>query len=121
MSDKLKAAMLAFEDFLNEPPQYEDKRMVREYRHEAYRKWSELRDQITAALPPAQEWQNINTAPKDETRVLLARAGIAAIHTAFWRSGVWHCGNVSYFNNPTHWMPLPTPPVAVIADHRTET
>lgn len=28
-----------FTDFLNEPPQYEDKYMVREYRHEAYPKW----------------------------------------------------------------------------------
>lgn len=56
-------------------------------------------------------WQPIATAPKDETRILLARAGVAAMHTAFWRGGVWHCGNLSYFNNPTHWMPLPAAPV----------
>lgn len=61
MDGKLKAAILAFEDFLNEPPQYEDKRMVRDYRHAAYARWSELRDQITAALP-AQEGQDISTA-----------------------------------------------------------
>lgn len=58
------------------------------------------------------EWQPIETAPKDETRVLLGRAGVPSLHTAFWRGGVWHCGNLSYFNNPTHWMPLPAPPVA---------
>lgn len=28
-----------FDAFLNEPPQYEDKRMVRDYRHAAYQKW----------------------------------------------------------------------------------
>lgn len=28
-----------FDAFLNEPPQYENKRMVRDYRHAAYQKW----------------------------------------------------------------------------------
>lgn len=59
------------------------------------------------------EWQPIETAPKDETRVLLGRAGVHAMHTAFWRGGIWHCGGHSYFNNPTHWMPLPEHPSVV--------
>ena len=62
--------MLAFEDFLNEPPQYEDQRMVRDYRHEAYRKWSELRDQINVTVLP-QPWRHISTAPKDRRVGLL--------------------------------------------------
>lgn len=59
------------------------------------------------------EWQPIATAPKDETRGLLAREGVHAMHTAFWRNGVWMCGGMSqYFNGPTHWQPLPDPPVS---------
>jgi hypothetical protein len=56
------------------------------------------------------EWQPIETAPKDETRVLLV-ASYGTMHTAFWRDGLWRCGGMGqYFNNPTHWMPLPEPP-----------
>lgn len=64
------------------------------------------------------EWRPIETAPKDETRVLLARAGIPSMHTAFWRGGVWMCGGHQYFNNPTHWMPLPEPPAALNHEQR---
>ena len=56
------------------------------------------------------EWRDIASAPKDGTRVLLAKKGVHAMHTAFWRDGVWHCGNLQYFNGPTHWQPLPLPP-----------
>jgi hypothetical protein len=59
---------------------------------------------------PSDAWQPIETAPRDGTRVLLARAGIEAQHTAFWSEGVWRCGNQQYFNKPTHWRPLPPPP-----------
>lgn len=54
-------------------------------------------------------WQPIESAPKDGTRVLLSKLG--AMHTAFYRNGGWECGNLHYFNSPTHWMPLPAPPV----------
>jgi hypothetical protein len=43
--------LLAFEDFINSPPQYEDQRMVRDYRHELYRKWEPL---CRAILPFAK-------------------------------------------------------------------
>jgi hypothetical protein len=56
------------------------------------------------------EWQPIATAPTDGTRVLLGRVGVHAMHTAFWRDDLWRTGNLGYFNNPTHWMPLPAPP-----------
>jgi hypothetical protein len=55
-------------------------------------------------------WQPIASAPKDETRVLLAKVGNPSLHTAFWRGGIWNCGGGFYFNSPTHWMPLPNPP-----------
>jgi hypothetical protein len=54
------------------------------------------------------QWQPISTAPKDERWILVARRNEQGV--AFWRSGYWHLGGVMYFNNPTHWMPLPDPP-----------
>lgn len=39
---ELRKMVGEFEDFINEPPQYEDLRMVRDYRHEAYRKWEPI-------------------------------------------------------------------------------
>lgn len=35
----LRAAAYKFDDFLNVPPEYEDMRMVRDYRHRAYAEW----------------------------------------------------------------------------------
>lgn len=51
---KVKELMCDFEDFINQPPQYEDQRMVRDYRHELYRKWEPLCRLILAALEPAE-------------------------------------------------------------------
>lgn len=39
-------SIVAFDQFLNEPPEYEERRMVRDYRHEAYRKWDALATQL---------------------------------------------------------------------------
>jgi len=48
--EELKQAAIEFEQFLNEPPDYEDKYMVREYRHQAYPKWLKVSGLILAAL-----------------------------------------------------------------------
>jgi hypothetical protein len=74
------------------------------------------------------EWQDIATAPKDRTRVLLYRpselvwaqtvAGYwdsdeyAAKPRPYWTSDVERLVGVVACrkNNPTHWMPLPAPP-----------
>jgi hypothetical protein len=56
----LPPEVLDFDQFLNEPPEYEDMRKVREYRHEAYAHWVKVVDAIReygkacAALPAAQ-------------------------------------------------------------------
>lgn len=62
------------------------------------------------------DWQDISTAPKDGTLVLLAYStgpdpfnwGMA---TARYRWSGWHTvnGNPRSFE-PTHWQPLPEPP-----------
>lgn len=59
------------------------------------------------------EWQPIETAPRDGTRVLLGYEGAADYDIC-----VWHAALGNWFNEyshpvpitPTHWMPLPDPP-----------
>ena len=69
----------------------------------------------------APEWQPIETAPKDGTRVLIAFQSIGqwVILSAYWntREDVWTDDAVVSFGyeetaeyEPTHWMPLPKPP-----------
>lgn len=58
------------------------------------------------------DWQPIDTAPRDGTRVLLwYPAWIQHVFTAEFEHGNWQTG-VWYSNRakPTHWMLLPSPP-----------
>lgn len=66
------------------------------------------------------EWQPIETAPRDGSRVLVWSKHYIwnGVYTAYWgRNGElnpfsWiggHC-RVSHIDHPTHWMPLPEPP-----------
>lgn len=60
----------------------------------------------------AQEWQPIETAPKDGTEILLFSGW--DIGLCYWRNDScflgWTWGAGNRFNNPSHWMPLPQPP-----------
>lgn len=59
------------------------------------------------------EWQDISTAPKDKTSILLFdgfSSGLPVI--GFWNGRSWDDGD--FFDDLggfTHWMPLPKPPV----------
>jgi hypothetical protein len=62
------------------------------------------------------EWQPIETAPKDGTKVLLfcnpCGAGVGLFHL---RRKLWVLGDPNELEAediifPTHWMPLPEPP-----------
>ena len=62
------------------------------------------------------DWQQIETAPKDGTRILLCWEGhpTLAAHVElgwFGRAGVF-CNTYgkAFSGKPTHWMPLPPPP-----------
>jgi hypothetical protein len=61
------------------------------------------------------EWQPIETAPKDATcDILLWIPGRAPV-VAAWFDGGWapmDLGGNHIRGNPTHWMPLPAPPIA---------
>lgn len=67
------------------------------------------------------EWQPIETAPKDGTAILIWDTYVHDLSMPVVGSWVentdyggefewehWKSGGVLY--NPTHWMPLPTPP-----------
>lgn len=70
---------------------------------------------IKSSTPPQQgeamEWQSIETAPKDGTRILLCRnelvepvtIGFWSMVGCCWSSPLWAYKEPS----PTHWMPLP--------------
>lgn len=69
------------------------------------------------------DWQDISTAPKDGTEVLLfTRSDIGPereyweaigephftkVQIGFFEQGKWH---QSVIGGPTHWQPLPAPP-----------
>lgn len=57
------------------------------------------------------EWQPIETAPRDGTRVLLAGEGL--VRECRWCYGDWQdpvYGEWFFETTPTHWVPLPEPP-----------
>lgn len=62
-------------------------------------------------------WQPIETAPKDGTRVLLWSRGFLPMlgawleHTGMaYQKPAWWSNNVPIIPQPTHWFPIPTPP-----------
>ena len=61
------------------------------------------------------EWQPIETAPKNMC-VLVARHGIKPViaeYVMYTSAGYsWCCGYREMDDRPTHWMPLPEPPVS---------
>lgn len=65
------------------------------------------------------EWQDISTAPKDGTKVLLYSKDDESeiIEVCYWiEEGIydepgWFCSDEEFcFVHPTHWMPIPDPP-----------
>lgn len=68
------------------------------------------------------EWQPIDTAPKDGTRVIaffpLFKTAKVAWHKTFYLDGpLWACDAVRspdrWSDQPSHWMPLPAAPTNV--------
>jgi hypothetical protein len=64
------------------------------------------------------DWQPIDTAPKDGTMILVFRFHAdrvrPRIHVArfYDKYNCWGTVPSNYSTQPTHWMPLPDPPVA---------
>lgn len=67
-----------------------------------------------ALIESAPQWQPIETAPRDGTRILafVPPYGAMTAHTDFF-NGEWRCHScLNREAQPTHWMPLPDPPEA---------
>jgi hypothetical protein len=72
------------------------------------------------------EWQPIETAPKDGTKIICysPEAPGGKIRVTWYRNPSDHAGYLGWgeFNMvywpPTHWMPLPEPPVLAEGDKR---
>ena len=77
--------------------------------HQSQSAFDRLQDQLAKAEQRVAEWQPIETAPKDGSFILLATPK-GRIADGFWSLvyGVWSWPYVMV--EPTHWMPLPTPP-----------
>lgn len=59
------------------------------------------------------EWLDIESAPRDGTRVLLFRRRWAENMAVGWYSRDWSCWltvNGTEFPEPTEWRPTPEPP-----------
>lgn len=68
-----------------------------------------------AELLKACEWQTIESAPKEGTKILATRNYNMPqpYEIIWWHNGGWNANNaLSCFPDPTHWMPLPKPPTA---------
>jgi hypothetical protein len=66
------------------------------------------------------EWKQIETAPKDGTRILVCRYpynGKPPVNIAYWSRGIsqtpqwWIAGKVRLRYEPTMWMEVPIPSV----------
>lgn len=80
------------------------------------------------------EWQDISTAPKEWVPVLVwaiseseredaddeerdpKRSVMVAAHSSIQPGTWWLYGTLECVYQPTHWMPLPSPPYATKAD-----
>ena len=68
---------------------------------------------IILAAIHGQGWQPIETAPKDETQILLWFPEMEARHTGYWDGEQWRIDYAEGDHSDwvvTHWMPLPPPP-----------
>jgi hypothetical protein len=68
------------------------------------------------ALLAEQQWQPIETAPRNGRDVLLYLAGPKRLFVGCWDADYseWTIANFVAF--PTHWRPLPAPPAMEVSD-----
>ncbi len=85
---------------------------------DAYDRCAEDLSALLASRSPGSGWQEIASAPKDGTRLLLARkqvmSGELTVVSGHWNSGgamhMPHWSTCANIHDWTHWMPLPDPP-----------
>ena len=89
--------------------------------HETWWEW--MHDNMPDSVPNAKDmsqfswdasrkatWLPIESAPKDGTEIILCE-GAAAPYCGEWKHEEWADRDGSDYRIPTHWQPLPAPPV----------
>lgn len=76
-----------------------------------------------AGMVIEQGWQPIETAPRDDTQVLVwskPEDGFSHVQRRIdrWRNGNWYHSRLAM--PPTHWRPLPAPPAMLSAAEPTK-
>ncbi len=73
------------------------------------------------AAPQVPQWEKMDTAPKDGTRLLVELDHpIWPVQAARWRHLEWRLDNNDWPCNPLRWMPLPVAQVAAVATEEQE-
>ena len=77
--------------------------------------WQAAWQAAQAAQPVHSGWKPIASAPKDGADVLLfcdrVHIGDYLPGVYEWNAGAWWIEGGQITGNPTHWMPLPPPPI----------
>ena len=90
-------------------------------------KWALERIESRLTQPVVPEWRTIDSAPKDGTQILAFypywnghKNYQVVVHWCGWGNGVWQIsasgGNIIDGKEPTHWKPLPQPPIQAAKD-----
>jgi hypothetical protein len=80
---ELPNSVLAFDSFLNEPPAYEDRKVVRDYRYEAYVKWRLVVSDIRDIIATAKDVDRLK-AERDELAMVAVEASRFIGHFCGW-------------------------------------
>ena len=75
---------------------------------------SVINGDFTYPAPIPEGWQPIETAPKDGTTILAKVFGKRSESTTreiLWNGEIWITRDGSRFSEPTHWIPIPKPPM----------
>ena len=59
-------------------------------------------------------WKPIDTAPKDKSWILVWYGEVEEHGLASWADTFWIDWDGDSYGPPTHWQPLPSPPVAIL-------
>jgi hypothetical protein len=65
--------------------------------------------EVYESMLAATTWRQIESAPKDGTEIILAKAGTIESEQGVWNGAAWRT-MYGWFAEPTHWMPLPPAP-----------
>ena len=103
--------------------------VVRVTKKSIHKRVAELIPASAQAAAKVQQWQPIETAPKDGTEIILSREARVTSGLWFdmggddegaegWSGWVSQDGGFSEEHPPTNWMPLPEPPTEAIREEK---